>query len=247
MSEFDNALILTSPWTTQPRVKDAQWLLAGHNRFAKSGDPIHPYKGQIDGIFGPKSTTASREAKIWLGYPDDELYPSFGQNLYGYLHDIVLPHDYAERRIVRLKQSKQSVGQKALEVARTQLGTKDGGDDNTKYGVWYGFNFVAWCDIFISWCFHEVGNGYRYSYVPQTVHDARYNMNNLTLVTSPKPGDLMCYYTPQGMDMHIGFYDEKIDSEMFWDIAGNAGPIADGVYRGRQSMRSVSHIVRVRW
>ena len=92
MGEFDDALILTSPHIKEKRVADAQWLLSGHNRFQQSADPIHPYKGKLDHEFGPASATASREAKIWLGYPDDELNPTFGQQLYEYLNDTVLPH-----------------------------------------------------------------------------------------------------------------------------------------------------------
>ena len=57
----------------------------------------------------------------------------------------------------------------------------------------------------------------------------------------------MCYYTPEGTDMHIAFYDSKIDTERFYDIGGNTGPLADGVYKQIRYMSRVSHIVRVRW
>ena len=246
MGEFDNALILTSPHITGQKVKDAQWLLAGHNRFKDGPNPIHPYKGKIDGNCGPATITASREAKIWLGYPDTELDASFGQIIYGYLLDVVLPHDYQERRADRIVAAKETIGFEAMQIALTQEGTTDGGDDNTKYGIWYGFNFVPWCDIFVSWCLNQVGSSYRYSYVPTTVSDARENRNGLTLVTTPQPGDLMCYHTNEGPDMHIGFYVKKIDDNSFYDIAGNTGPTASGVYSQKQNMDRVSHIVRVR-
>jgi hypothetical protein len=50
-----------------------------------------------------------------------------------------------------------------LAMAASQIGTLEGRDDsgnwnnNTKYGVWYGMNRVAWCGIFVSWVAAQVG------------------------------------------------------------------------------------------
>lgn len=46
-----------------------------------------------------------------------------------------------------------------LTVARSQLGETEHppGSNDTKYGEWYGWNGVAWCDIFMSWCFDQAG------------------------------------------------------------------------------------------
>lgn len=51
-----------------------------------------------------------------------------------------------------------SVGQ-LLDVARAEIGTTESpyGSNRQKYGEWYGFNGVAWCSIFVCWCFHQVG------------------------------------------------------------------------------------------
>jgi hypothetical protein len=47
--------------------------------------------------------------------------------------------------------------QDLLRVARSQLGYREGANNNTKYGRWYGMNHAAWCDMFVAWCANECG------------------------------------------------------------------------------------------
>ena len=46
---------------------------------------------------------------------------------------------------------------KFLEVALSQVGYKETGNNKTKYGEWYGMNGQPWCAMFISWCAYQVG------------------------------------------------------------------------------------------
>jgi hypothetical protein len=46
------------------RVKDAQWLMAGHNRYH-----FRIYTGKIDGVFGSQTMIATCRAKWRFGYP----------------------------------------------------------------------------------------------------------------------------------------------------------------------------------
>lgn len=48
---------------------------------------------------------------------------------------------------------------KIRDIARSQVGTKESPmySNRQKYGVWYGWNGVAWCDIFLSWVFAQAG------------------------------------------------------------------------------------------
>lgn len=39
-----------------------------------------------------------------------------------------------------------------------KIGYKEGKNNDTKYGVWYGLNNQPWCYIFISWVFHQAGS-----------------------------------------------------------------------------------------
>lgn len=40
---------------------------------------------------------------------------------------------------------------KVLNIARSQLGYREGRDNDNKFGRWYGMNHASWCDMFVSW------------------------------------------------------------------------------------------------
>ena len=46
---------------------------------------------------------------------------------------------------------------KVLAIAKAQIGYKEGKNNNTIFGKWYGLNNQPWCAIFVSWCFNEAG------------------------------------------------------------------------------------------
>jgi len=79
------------------RVTDAQWLLAGHNRFR-----VRTYRGPLDGLFGPQTRDAVLAIKWQLGYRSDQIKPIFGRDLYEILTGKrKLPPLYAVRRASR--------------------------------------------------------------------------------------------------------------------------------------------------
>lgn len=44
-----------------------------------------------------------------------------------------------------------------VSIALKEEGTRESGNNNTKYGKWYGMNNVPWCAIFVSWCANQAG------------------------------------------------------------------------------------------
>lgn len=42
-----------------------------------------------------------------------------------------------------------------IKTAESQLGYKEGRNNNNKYGKWFGYNNVAWCCEFVVWCFYH--------------------------------------------------------------------------------------------
>lgn len=62
------------------RVRDAQYLLSGHNRYG-----IHSYFGARDARYGPLMSKATLRAKYLLGYPSAALDGLFGHQLWSYL------------------------------------------------------------------------------------------------------------------------------------------------------------------
>lgn len=48
-------------------------------------------------------------------------------------------------------------GAKVIKIAKNELGHHEGTGNCTKYGAWFGDHCAEWCDMFISWVFHEAG------------------------------------------------------------------------------------------
>lgn len=51
-------------------------------------------------------------------------------------------------------------GQLIANIAFAEVGTKESpiNSNRTKYGEWFGLNGVAWCAIFVSWCYNKAGS-----------------------------------------------------------------------------------------
>lgn len=254
MGEFSTPLILTSPHITGDRVKDAQYLLKGNNRFKG----LAPYKdGKIDGDYGPVTAAATKSAKYWLGYPTQSCDRVFGQTLYEYLRVNQwrpLPKAYQDRRAARLAAALNTPGKKALQFAINEIGNKESptGSNCQKYGAWYGFNCVAWCAIFESYCFGHTGSPfYRYAACEAIYADAAAGRNRLKLVWSPMPGDVCIWNLDGDPFAHTSFFERWIDEAAgtFYDVAGNTGPasMSNGgeVLRQLQRRQAVGHFVRV--
>jgi len=48
---------------------------------------------------------------------------------------------------------------KILEIASKEVGQGEVplNSNKTKYGKWFGFDGVAWCGMFVSWCYAMAG------------------------------------------------------------------------------------------
>lgn len=49
--------------------------------------------------------------------------------------------------------------QAVVTVAKreVELGFREGPNNDTKYGKWFGLNNQPWCAMYVSWCFHKAG------------------------------------------------------------------------------------------
>jgi CHAP domain len=131
----------------------------------------------------------------------------------------------------------------ALERAILELGTHETGNNDNKYGAWYGENYVPWCAIFCTWAYEtasdsdhptfqsvkQAGSNDRYDYVPYIVADARNARYGLSVTSSPLPGDLVCYdWNWNGEYDHVGLFeawDEPgAEKGIFSAIEGNTSP-----------------------
>lgn len=239
-------IALTSPFTTGAAVVQMQAALKRGNIF--QADYL---KGPQDGIAGEGTIRAFVRAKYWLGYSTASMEPYGGDQLYNYLTGRkALGPIMKIRRARRLKELREkSLGEKALEVAITQLGTTEAprGSNNQKYGAWYGMNGVPWCAIFVSWALAQAGSKFRYAYCPFIVNDARIGFNGLQVVPyyEAKPGDLVLFNWDGDWDSdHIGFLEKKgPDATHFYSIEGNTAVGNDS--NGGEVMRRYRHLSQV--
>ena len=194
------------------KVKDAQWLLAGHNRY----DGLATYKdGAVDGDYGPLTAQATYKAKYWLGYPDKSLDRSFGQTLYEYLikDGKKLPADYLRAAKTRLAAVASNPGQKALEQAVTQIGTKESppGSNRQKYGLVVRHERRA----LVRHLLQLVLRPSRATRLPVQLRPVRpqrreRSRNRLCVVRTPRAGRRRLLHVRQPEDAHIGFFEKWI-------------------------------------
>lgn len=106
-----------------------------------------------------------------------------------------------------------------VEIAKTQVGFREGPHNDTKYGTWYGLPNQPWCAMFVSWCARQAG-------VPKDI------LRNCA-IAAPDDGyfSIPYYdgadYTPQTGDLfftktfsHVGLV-YYVDGEYCYTIEGN--------------------------
>lgn len=115
-----------------------------------------------------------------------------------------------------------------LGVAKSQVGYKEGKNNNTKYGSWYGMNNAAWCVMFVCWCAEKAGipTSVIHRTASTTTMASWFRTNGrLYERTSgyiPLPGDIVFFSTDgskSGMN-HTGIV-ELVDGKTLVTIEGN--------------------------
>lgn len=116
-----------------------------------------------------------------------------------------------------------------LEIALQEIGYKEtpAGSNKTKYGEWYGLDGVAWCAVFVSWCFNEAGipighidTDKGYHYVPSAWN--YWKKNGKIVSSSPQPGDIVVFDWNHDLKFdHTGIFVKDLGNGMFQSIEGN--------------------------
>ena len=151
-----------------------------------------------------------------------------------------------------------SIGTKALAEAITHLGLTESppNSNRTPFGDWFGYNGVAWCNIFVSYCFN-VGAGYTIcdgykgagvkagkgcAYVPTT--EAWLRVAGLWVGrTEPQPGDIAIYSWSGQKPEHIGIVELPLGDGKFTAIEGNTSMSNDS--NGGAVMRRTRRLAQV--
>ena len=236
---------IVQPGDNGQRVVELQRLL----RYNRWGHDFLSPKARIDGEYGPLTLHAVREARYQLGYPKDRIRPGeVGWLLPRLLEPLDnggrrLPLPWRARRKKRLALLRRvlPLRLRRFRVAKRHLGYHEGANNDNIFGRWYGLNGQPWCAMFVSFCDHQAGGTFRYSYCPAISEDVLYSRNGLRRTYNPQRGDGVTFdwemrHSAAGAD-HVGLFDRWEDqhSGVFWTIEGNTGPQSgsgpEGVYR----------------
>ena len=122
-----------------------------------------------------------------------------------------------------------------VSIAKTQIGYREGDNNDTKYGTWYGLPNQPWCAMFVSWCARQAK-------VPLDI------LRNCA-IAAPYYGyfDIPYYdgeeYTPKQGDLfftktfsHVGLVD-YVDGEYFYTVEGNTNDTGSSTGIGVFSLR----------
>ena len=113
-----------------------------------------------------------------------------------------------------------------LKIALSEVGYTETPTNKTKYGKWFGLNNVAWCGIFVSWCYFQAGKrlpkiGYLLGFAGcQTA--VKYFRDNGKIVTAPIQGDIVFFdWNGDGKHDHTGIFYRRLNSTEFESVEGN--------------------------
>lgn len=136
-----------------------------------------------------------------------------------------------------------------LDVARSQIGTREDANGRQPYGAEYGMNGPAWCAIFQWWAFTHAGAGSLIAKAAYTPTLAAWFQSQGRASRTPQVGSLVFYNWPgDGVDriQHVGIVEAVNADGTITTIEGNttSGVVGDqshggGVWRRRRSQGSV--------
>lgn len=116
--------------------------------------------------------------------------------------------------IVRIAEKEVGQGEKPLN------------SNKTKYGKWFGFDGVAWCGMFVSWCYAQAGFplpkiGFTKGFAGCQTAVAYFKKNN-QITNTPDPGDIVFFdWNRDGRFDHTGIFVRWINNKEFETIEGN--------------------------
>ena len=125
---------------------------------------------------------------------------------------------------------------KIINMARSQVGTTEGSNNDNKYGAEYGLNYQPWCCMFVWWVFKHAGGsalfyGGNKCASCTTLRD--YYSSKGQIVSTIQPGDLIFFNWDNGTArpncQHIGIATSTESSDgSFKTIEGNTSSGSSG-------------------
>jgi hypothetical protein len=140
---------------------------------------------------------------------------------------------------------RREIKRRVLVTARGQLGTTERGNNDTKYGRWYGLNNQPWCAMFVSWVAAKARVTRiipRHAYTPA---GAQWFKDRGQWGQRPRVGAIVYYDTAGlGRISHVGIVEKVLPGGAWYAIEGNTN--AAGSREGRIVRRQRRTIVGAR-
>lgn len=115
---------------------------------------------------------------------------------------------------------------KIIEIAKKEVGYVETIGNKTKFGKWFGLDGVAWCAMFVSWCYAQAGKplpkiGFTKGFAGcQTGYE--YFKKNGWLTDKPEIGDIVLFdWNGDKRYDHTGIFNGWVDANYFNTIEGN--------------------------
>jgi hypothetical protein len=124
------------------------------------------------------------------------------------------------------------VGQKLLQIAKSELGYKEKSDGYTKYGDWYGkhvdkspsYKTAPWCDMFLAWAADKAGVQDWVGEFASTPQHASWFKKHHAWGHKPEPGAIAFFSFSGGKSIgdieHVGIVD-KVHGDKLSTIEAN--------------------------
>ena len=123
-----------------------------------------------------------------------------------------------------------------IKIALSQEGYKEGSNNNTKFGEWFGMNNQPWCAMFVSWALANAGvSGLRSAAVSGLMEQAQ-SMGVYAAKGSYTPGYGDIFFNKSNGASHTGFVT-GVSGNSFTTIEGNS---SDMVRKGSYALDSPS-------
>jgi len=117
---------------------------------------------------------------------------------------------------------------KILQIAIAEIGQteKPANSNKSKYGKWFGYDGVAWCGMFVSWCYFVAGKplgkiGFTKGFAGCQTAFAHFTKTG-EITKTPKPCDIVLFdWNNDNRYDHTGIFEKDIDGISFYSIEGN--------------------------
>ena len=147
-----------------------------------------------------------------------------------------------------------------IAAAKSQVNYKEGVNNDSKFGAWYGMNHQSWCAMFVSWCFDQakaLPALEKFAYCP-ALESWAHGKGMIVPIAQAQAGDVLLFdWNHTGVAQHVGIATGPVDphTRLIPTIEGNTGPDhvgvnqsnGDGVYAKVRNPILVRAVIRPKW